>query len=108
MKGRQTSSTVLGLTLDGGILNAVEVKRSNGAVRILKQIRSPITLDPLRDEPELAGREIRNILNEAQITTKHCVAGVPAPWAMLVHVKLPALEPDDVASFLELEAERGF
>jgi len=108
MKMRQSSSTVLGLTLDGGILTAVEVKRSNGAVRIVKQTRAPITLDPLRDEPELAGREIRNLLNQAQITAKQCVAGVPAPWALTVHVKVPAMEQEDVTSFLELEAERGF
>jgi hypothetical protein len=108
MKMRQSSSTVLGLTLDGGILTAVEVKRSNGSVRIVKQTRAPITLDPLRDETELAGREIRNILNQAQITAKQCVAGVPAPWALTVHVKVPAMEQEDVASFLELEAERGF
>lgn len=108
MKMRQSSSTVLGLTLDGGMLTAVEVKRSNGLVRIVKQTRAPITLDPLRDEPELVGREIRNILNQAQFTAKHCVAGVPAPWALTVHLKVPTMEQEDIASFLELEAERGF
>ena len=105
---RQQSSSVLGLTLDGGVLNAVELKRSNGSVRVLKQLRAPLTLDPLRNEPELAGREIRNLLNQAGISTKRCVAGVPAHWALTVHTRLPALEPDDIASFLELESERGF
>ena len=105
---RQQSTSVLGLTLDSGVLTAVELKRSNGSVRVLKQLRAPLTLDPLRNEPELAGREIRNLLNQAGISTKRCVAGVPSHWALTVHTKLPALEPDDVASFLELEAERGF
>jgi hypothetical protein len=108
MKMRQSTSTVLGLTLDGGMLTAVEVKRSNGSVRIMKQTRAPITLDALRDEPELAGREIRNILNEAQISAKQCVAGVPASWALTVHVKIPAMEQEDIPSFLQLEAERCF
>ena len=107
MRMQQTSS-VLGLTFDGGILTAVEVKRTNGSVRVLKQATAPLTLDPLRDEPELAGREIRKILNQAQITTKRCVAGLPAQWVLTVHCKVPPLEPEDVASFLELEAERGF
>ncbi|MGZ8920780.1 MAG: hypothetical protein ACXW3L_07340, partial [Limisphaerales bacterium] len=84
------------------------VKRSNGSVRVLKQTKVALTLDPLRDEPELAGREIRNILNQAQITTRRCVAGIPAQWALTVHCKIPPVEPEDVASFLELEAERGF
>jgi hypothetical protein len=104
----QQGTTILGLTLDGGILTVVEVKRSNGSVRLVKQLKAPITLDPLRDEPELAGREIRNLLDQARITTKRCVAGVPAQWALTVHSKLPALEEQDVASFLEIEAERGF
>jgi hypothetical protein len=104
----QKSTTILGLTLEGGMLTAVEVKRSNGSVRLLKHLKAPITLDPLRDEPELAGREIRNLLDQAHISARRCVAGVPAHWGLTVHSKLPALEDQDVASFLEIEAERGF
>ncbi len=105
----QQSSTVLGLTLESGFLSAVEVKRSNGSVRVLKQAKAPLTLDPLRDEPELAGREIRNLLKQAEISTKQCVAGVPANWALTVHTKLPAgIEEADIQSFLDIEAERGF
>ena len=104
----QQSTTVLGLTLESGVLTAVEVKRSNGSVRLLKHLKAPLTLDPLRDEPELAGREIRNLLDQARITTKRCVAGVPAHWALTVHSKVPAIEEQDIPGFLEIEAERGF
>jgi len=107
MNMRQPSNLV-GLTFDGGILNAVELKRSNGSVQVLKQLTAPLTLDPLRDEPELVGREIRNLLNGAHISTKRGVAGVPAFWALTVHTKLPAIESNDLASFLEIESERGF
>ena len=100
--------TVLGLTLDAGILHAVELKRSNGSVHVLKQVTAPLTLDLLRDEPELAGCEIRNLLNSAHISAKRCVAGVPALWALTAQTKLPAIEDADVPSFLEIEAERGF
>ncbi len=102
------SMTVLGLTLDGGTLNAVELKRSNGAAHIVRQVSAPLALDPLRDEPELVGREIRNLLNGARITTKRCVAGVPASWALTLHTQIPAIEGEDVTSLLALEAERGF
>jgi hypothetical protein len=102
------ATTVVGLTLDGGVLNAVEVKRSNGSLHVLKQVSAPLTLNPLHDEAELVGREIRNLLNAAQISTKRCVAGVPAVWALTVNTKLPDIEGEDVASFLEIEAERGF
>ena len=66
----QKATAVLSLTLDGGMLTAVEVKRSNGSVRLVKHLKAPITLDPLRDEPELVGREIRNLLDQAKIATK--------------------------------------
>lgn len=101
-------TTVLGLTLDGGILTAVELKRSNGTVHVLRRVSAPLTLDTLRDEPELVGREIRNILNGARITTRRCVAGFPALWALTLHTPVPAIEGDDLASLLELESERGF
>lgn len=105
---RHPSSTVLGLTLDSGILTAVELKRSNGALRVLKQVKAPLTLNPLRDEPELVGREIRNLLNQSHVSAKQCVVAVPAHWLMTVHVQLPALEEQDLADFLQIEAERGF
>lgn len=104
----QRSSTVLGLTIDGGLLTAVEVKRSNGSVRVLKQTEALLTLNPLRDEPELVGREIRRILNQAQISTKRCIAGIPAQWVLTVHCKVPEVDAEDIDSFLEIEAERGF
>ena len=53
------SATILGVTLEGGVLTAVEVRRTNGSVHILKRITEQLTLDPLKDEPDLVGREIR-------------------------------------------------
>jgi hypothetical protein len=37
-----------------------------------------------------------------------CVVCVPLKWALVVHVELPELPEADVASFLQIEAERGF
>ncbi|HAV61102.1 MAG TPA: hypothetical protein DCY13_01895, partial [Verrucomicrobiales bacterium] len=80
----------------------------NGSVEIKKTVNAPLTLDLLRNEPELVGHEIRNLLSSAGIKERRCVVGVPAAWVLTLHTALPDLADEDVQSFLELEAERGF
>lgn len=105
---KQRPTTVLGLTLDGGRLNAVVLHRSNGSVEVQKTASAALALDPLRNEAELVGREIRKLLDAAGVREKRCVVGVPLNWTLTLHTKVPALEAADVPSFLEIEAERGF
>lgn len=105
---KQSANTVLGLTLDNGRLEAVLLRRTNGSVEIKKHLNVPLTLDLLRNEPELVGREIRNLLDAAGIRERRCVVGVPAEWVLSVHTALPELADEDVESFLEIEGERGF
>ncbi len=100
--------TVLGLTLDGGRLEAVLLRRTNGSAEVQKTVSTALTLDLLHNEAELVGRELRNLLDTAGVREKRCVVGVPLNWALTLHTKLPALEAADVPGFLALEAERGF
>lgn len=102
------SQAVMGLTLENGRLEAVMLKRTNGSVEVKKTLNVPLTLDLLRNEPELVGREIRNLLDAAGIRERRCVVGVPPDWVLSLHTPLPDLPEEDVQSFLELEAERGF
>lgn len=101
-------SSVVGLTLDSGRLEAVWLRRTNGSVEVKKSVNVALTLDLMRNEPELVGREIRNLLDAAGIRERRCVVGVPAEWVLSLHTALPALPEEDLQSFLELEAERGF
>jgi len=101
-------NTVLGLTLDGGVLDAVQLRRSNGGVEVVKSLQAPLTLDPLRNEAELVGREVRKLLSGAGINEKRVVVGVPVGWILALLTVLPQIEETDLSSFLELEAERGF
>jgi hypothetical protein len=106
--GRQRLTSVLGLTLDGGRLEGAVVRRANGALQITQTVSAALSLDPLTAAPELVGREIRNHLDAAGISERHCVFGLPLKWALLTHVDLPNLPEPDVAGFLQIEAERGF
>jgi hypothetical protein len=105
---RQHLSGVLGLTLDGSRLDGVALRRTNGALHVEQSFSVSLSLDPLTNDPELVGREIRNHLDAVGIRERHCVVGLPLKWALTTHLEVPELAEADVAGFLQLEAERGF
>ena len=105
---RQRLSGVLGLALDGSRLDGVVLRRTNGAVHVQQTFSVSLSLDPLTNDPELVGREIRNHLDAVGIRERQCVVGLPLKWALTTHAEVPDLPEADVSSFLQLEAERGF
>src|SRR5580692_6843093 len=102
------ASSILGLSLDGNRLEAVVVRRNNGSLQVQQAIAVPLALSPLSGDPELVGREIRNHLDQAGIRERRCAVCLPLNWVLTVHVKLPDIPEEDVESFLQIEAERGF
>ena len=107
-KKRRKPSTVLGLALDGSRLEGVLLRRTNGHLHVQKTFVATLALKPLANDPELVGREIRNHLEQAGIRERRCVVCLPLSWALTTTTKIPDLPEADVASFLEIEAERGF
>ena len=105
---RQRLSSVLGLVLDGSRLEGQVLQRANGAITAQPPFSVSLSLDPLTAAPELVGREIRNHLDAAGVRERHCIVGIPLKWAMTAHLELPELPEDDLASFLQIEAERSF
>jgi hypothetical protein len=105
---KRTPSTVLSLALDGNRLESSVVRRSNGSLKVLQKTSGTLALNPLNSDPELMGREFRNNLEQAGIKERNCVVCIPLSWALVVQVKVPAMPEADIASFLEIEAERGF
>jgi hypothetical protein len=100
--------SVLGLSLGDGQLRAVLVARSKVGWEVVKSASAALALDLQHPEPELLGREIKNHLDAAGIHERTCVVALPAKWVMSLHTKLPELPPEDVESFLQIEAEKGF
>lgn len=108
LKTKRTPSTILGLAFDAGRLEVAVVRRSNGSLQVQKTFSVPLALNPLTADAELVGREIRNHLDQNDIRERRCVVGLPLNWALTVQTKVPDLPEADLASFLEIEAERGF
>jgi hypothetical protein len=106
---RRTGPALLGLALDGHRLEAVLARRSNGAgpLRVLNSASTSLELNLLTDAPELVGREIRNFLDRAGIRERQCAVCLPLDWVMTMQTSVPDLPPEDLESFLSIEAERG-
>lgn len=105
---RQPGKSLLGLAFDGSRLDGAWVRRTNGSVEVRKSFSASLSLDPLTAEVELAGREIRKQLDAEQIRERWCAVCLPLNWALTLTVKLPEIPEEDVADFLQIEAERGF
>jgi hypothetical protein len=105
---RQRRSGVLGLALDGSRLEGIVLRRTNGALQAQQSFSVSLSLDPLTNDPELVGREIRNHLDAAGVRERQCIVGLPLKWALTAHIEVPTLPEADVADFLQIEAERGF
>jgi hypothetical protein len=105
-QNRRSASALLSLALDANHLQAVEIARQNGDLRLLRSFSTPLALDVLSDDPKLAGLEIRKHLDAAGIQTRQCAVCIPAAWALTVTTSAPEMPDPDLANLLELEAER--
>lgn len=100
--------SVIGLSVVDGQLWVAHVARAKAALATLRSTHAALTLDLLHPEAELVGREIKNHLEAANIRERHCVVALPPEWIMGQHSKVPELSPEDTASLLQIEAEKGF
>lgn len=105
---RQRPSTVLGLSFDGVRVEGAVVHRTNGSLELRKTFEAPLSLGPLTSEPEQVGRELQQKLQQAGLRERRCVVALPLSSALTTVVEIPDLPPADVASFLDVEAERAF
>ncbi len=105
---KQRPTSILGISLDGNRLEAAVVRRSGGGVQVQQAVSAALALSPLSGDPELVGREIRNHLEQAGIRERRCAVCLPLSWILSMQTKLPDLPETDLASFLQIEAERGF
>ena len=98
---------MLGLALGERRGAAVLMERSGDGVRTLAERTFSMSLDLLKDAPELVGRELRDHLDAARLSCRRCVVSLPAKWLFAAQSELPKLSEEDAASFLELQAERS-
>ena len=100
--------SVIAISVVHGQLRVAHAARAKNAVAVLHAAGATLTLDLQHPEPELVGQEIKNHLDTCGIRERHCVVALPADWVMTQHTRVPELSPEDTASLLLIEAEKGF
>jgi hypothetical protein len=101
-------SSVMGLTIEGRRLEGIVLSRAKDSLEAGQLFEAQLSLDPLTNDPQLVGQEIRNRLDEAGVHESRCAVGVPLNWALTLPIKLPEIPEEDVSSFLSIQSERGF
>src|SRR5262245_36884713 len=105
---RQRATSVLGLSFDGSRLEGAVLRRNNGSLQLLKSFSASLALSHTWADRKLVGRKIRNHLQEAGIRERRCIVALPLSSALSALTEIPDLPEEDVASFLDIEAERHF
>lgn len=101
-------NSLIGLKLERNRLEGVVLRRNGGGLQVQRSFQASLSLDPLTNDPELVGREIRNHLNEAGVRERRCAVCLPLSWTLTLQTKVPEIPEGDVSSFLGIEAEKGF
>lgn len=105
---RQRLRSVVVLSVADRQLHVAHVARAKNAVAVLKTASATLSLDLLHPDEALVGREIRRHLDAAGVRERHCAVVLPPAWILTHHTQVPELSPEDTASLLALEAEKGF
>jgi hypothetical protein len=111
IKSNKPMTSLLGLAFEGQGVSAALMRRHGADLSVERFRRLKLSLDPLTDESELVGREIRHQLDGAQIRERRCLVCLPLTWLLALRVDFPSLADEGPAafeSFLEIQAERDF
>ena len=108
IRRNKKSDAILAIGLEEHLAGAAVVEQSGGA-RVLGAAASfSMSLNLLKDAPDLVGSELRQHLDAAHIHVKRCILCVPARWLLCAQVPIPELPEQDIPGYIELQAERQF
>jgi hypothetical protein len=100
--------SVLGLAPEGSRIEVVPVRRTNGSAEAAPPVVIDLGGDLVDSDIVILAKRLRDGLDAAGIRERRCAVALPPNWIFALSVPLPELAPEDLESFLELEAERGF
>ncbi len=100
--------SLVGIALVEGGMNVALMARNGGGLKMQKCFFAPLSLDPLTNDPELVGREIRGKLDEQHIRESRCVVCIPFNWILTQQIDLPELSDNDEKEYVNLHVEREF
>jgi len=104
--GQKRLPALLGLVFEARKVHIAQVVRVKETFET--RTAEVLACDPIDGDPLVEGRALRAHLDRAGLKERRCIASMPSDWIMTVQSAVPKLPADDVDSFLQLEAERGF
>lgn len=104
----QRPRSVLGLHLAGDRLSLCHLARANGGAEVRATSTVALPADFLRQDAVAVGRQLREQLAQAGCRERRCVVSLPARWVLARNLAAPELSPEDLAAYLQLEAEKNF
>lgn len=99
---------ILALNLSRNRLSGVELRRTNGHAEVRTAFDVPLDSPLLDGAPDAAGQRLRKALDAAGVRERDCAVCLPQELALAVPVAIPDIPEEDLPSFLQIEAERGF
>ncbi len=106
MAKRITALVVIELTRER--LRAVEVRPGDRDATAGPRVDEEFRLNPLSDEADLVGRELRSRLHAAGIRARAAIFCPPLDQLLVQTIDLDGVAPEDLESLIALEAERAF
>ncbi len=99
---------VLGLAPEGSRIEVISLRRTNGSAEAGAPVVIDLGADLASGDIASLAKRLREGLDAAGIRERRCAVALPPGWIFAISTPLPDLPPEDLESFLELEAERGF
>jgi hypothetical protein len=104
---KQPPASLLGIGFEDSHVHVARLRRSAGRVQVLASGSFDLSANPLSGDAAALGLELKQKLQELNLTEKRCVIALPLHWALTLQTQIPDLAGEDVDAFLQTEAERN-
>ncbi len=111
--GNQGSSSVLGIDIGSSAIKVVQLRNDDGAAVL--ETYGELSLGPYQDieigravnlDVDRLSEALRDILREANVTTKDCGVSIPFASSLITLLELPKVDSKTLKSMLPLEARK--
>ena len=102
------AKTVLGIAFGPGLIQVAELSYDAASARLLRAADFLLTGGDTLDKPLELGKKFGAFLKDKKFSAKQAIAGLPTQWLMLKEKNVPAMNAENLAGVLRLQAERDF
>ena len=102
------AKSVLGIAFGPGLIQVAELAYDAKFSKLLRAGEYALADGDSFDKPALLGKKFAAFLKQNKFGAKQAIAGLPTQWLMLKEKTAPAMNAENLAGMLRLQAERDF